>query len=33
MIHDLIGVSDPSHLNPLWEKCDPNYAFIEEKNR
>jgi len=33
MIHDLIGVSDPNHLNPLWKKCDPNYAFIEEKNR
>ena len=33
MIHDLIGVSDPHHRNPLWKKCDPNYAFIEEKNR
>ena len=33
MIHDLIGVSDPHHLNQLWKKCDPNYAFIEEKNR
>ena len=33
MIHDLIGVSDPHHLNPLWRKCDPDYAFIEEKNR
>jgi hypothetical protein len=33
MIHDLIGVSDPRHLNPLWKKCDPNYAFIEETNR
>jgi hypothetical protein len=32
MVHDLIGVSDPHHLNPLWKKCDPNYAFIEEKN-
>jgi len=33
MIHDLIGVNDPHHLNPLWKKCDPNYAFIEETNR
>ncbi len=33
MIHDLIGMSDPHHLNPLWKQCDPNYAFIEEKNR
>lgn len=33
MIHDLIGVSDPHHLNPLWQKCDPNYAFIIDKPR